>query len=355
MGTPPDSLDLFRILDRVLTRTYTLAVKLRLGLIVAFGLLAVAAAGPPVDAQRAPKIAKIGYLTASTAAAATHAIEAFRQGLRELGYVEGKTFVLELRYGEARFELLSELARELVGLKVDVIVAPTDVAIAAVKRETQTIPIVMLLTSDPVGTGFVASLARPGGNVTGLSNISSELSGKRLELLRDAVPRLSRVAFLWNPDVRGAVLDYKETESAARSLRLELQSVEVSRTEDLDRAFSAVTNQRAQALVLAGANPVAFSKQGQIASFAQRNRLPSIFAQKEYVDAGGFMSYGPSNPDIFRRAASYVDKILKGAKPADLPVEQPTKFELVINLKTAKALGLTIPQSLLRRADQVIE
>jgi len=242
-----------------------------------------------------------------------------------------------------------------LGLKVDVIVTATDVAIAAVKRETRTIPIVMRNSTDPVGTGFVASLARPGGNVTGLSNISSELSGKRLELLREVVPGLSRVALLWNPDVRGAVLDYKETEGAARSLRLELQSVEVPRAEDLDRAFSAVTNQRAQALVLPAANPVGFANRGQIASFAQRNRLPSIYAEKEYVDAGGLMSYGPSNPDMSRRTAMYVDKILKGAKPADLPVEQPTKFELVINLKTAKALGLTLPPSLVRRADEVIE
>ena len=323
-------------------------------LVIAGLLLAVAAAGSPVDAQQAPKIAKIGFLSATTPAAVAPAIAAFRQALRELGYVEGKTLVLEVRYGDGRFERLPELARELVGLKVDVIVTSTDGAIAAVKRETRTIPIVMLTSSDPVGTGLVASLARPGGNVTGLSNISSELSGKRLELLREAVPGLSRVAFLWNPDVRGNVLDYKETENAARSLRLELQSVEVSSAEDLDRAFSVVTNQRAQAIVLP-ANPVGFTNRAKIASFAQRNRLPSMYATKEYVDAGGLMSYGPSLPDLFRRAAIYVDKILKGAKPADLPVEQPTKFELVINVKTAKALGLTMPPDLLRRADQVIQ
>jgi len=303
---------------------------------VALGLLAVTSACPPVDAQQASKIVKIGYLTPSTPAAVAHLVEAFRQEMRELGYAEGKTFVLEPRYGEARFERLPELARELVGLKVDVIVTATDAATAAVKRETQTIPIVMTISNDPVGTGFVASLSRPGGNVTGFSQLSPELSGKRLELLREAVPGLSRVALLWNPDVRGAVLDYKESEGAARSLRLELQSVEVSRAEDLDRAFSVVTNQRAQALVLAAVNPVAFAKRGQIASFAQRNRLPSMYATKEYVDAGGLMSYGPSDPDTLRRAAIYVDKILKGAKPGDLPVEQPTKFELVINLKTAR-------------------
>jgi putative tryptophan/tyrosine transport system substrate-binding protein len=307
------------------------------------------------EAQQAAKIARIGYLSPSTPTLAARLFEEFRQGLRELGYVEGKTLVLEVRYGEARIERLPALARELVGLKVDVIVAGTDAAIAAVKRETQTIPIVMTTSNDPVGTGFVASLARPGGNITGLSAISPELSGKRLGLLRDAVPGLSRVAFLWNPDVRGNVLDYKETEGAARSQRLELQSIEVSRAEDLDRAFSAITNQRAQALVLPAGNPVAFANRGQIASFAQRNRLPSIYGQREFVDAGGLMAYGPIASDMYRRAAIYVDKILKGAKPADLPIEQPTKFELVINLKTAKALGLTVPQSLLLRAEQVIQ
>jgi putative tryptophan/tyrosine transport system substrate-binding protein len=238
---------------------------------------------------------------------------------------------------------------------VGVIVATSDVVIAALKRETQTIPIVMVISTDPVGTGFVASLARPGGNVTGLSNISPELGGKRLELLREAVPGLSRVAALWNPDVRGAVFDYKETEGAARLMGLELQSVEVSRAEDLDRAFSAVTNQRAQALVLPGANPVGFMNRGKIATFAQRSRLPAMYPTREYVEAGGLMSYGPSLPNLFRHAAIYVDKILKGAKPAEIPVEQPKKFELVINMKTAKALGLTIPPSLLLRADQVID
>jgi putative ABC transport system substrate-binding protein len=307
------------------------------------------------EAQQPKKIAKIALLAPSTPAAAAHLIEAFRQGLRELGYVEGKTFVLELRYGEARFERLPELARELVGLKVDVIVTGTDVAIAAVKRETQTIPIVMGNSTDPVGTGFVASLARPGGNVTGVSSISPELSGKRLELLREIVPGLSRAAFLWNPDIRGAVLDYNETEGAARSLGMQVQSVEVVRAEDLDRAFSAVTTERAQALIMPAANPVGFANRGQIASFAQKNRLPSMYAQSEYVDAGGLMSYGPNTTDLWRRAATYVDKILKGTKPADLPVERPTKFELVINLKTAKQIGLTIPPNVLARADRVIK
>jgi len=306
-------------------------------------------------AQQPKKIAKIGYLFASTPAATAKNVEAFRQGLRERGHVEGKTFVLELRYGEARAERFPDLARELVGLKVDVIVVSTDAAIAAVKRETQTIPIVMALSNDPVGTGFVASLARPGGNVTGLSNMSPDLSGKRLELIKEVALGLSRVAFLWNPDVRGAVLEYKETEGAASSLGLQVQSVEVVRAEDLDRAFSAIMKDRAQALIVAPVNPVAFANRSQIASFTQTNRLPSMYGQREFVDGGGLMSYGPSIPDMHRRAATYVDKVLKGTKPADLPVEQPRKFELVINLKTAKQIGLTIPPNVLARADKVIK
>ena len=317
--------------------------------------LSILAAPLAADAQQPPKTAKIGVLLATNPAATAHLLEAFRQGLRELGQVEGKTFILAPRYGAARAERLPELARELVSRNMDVILASTDVATAAVKQQTQTIPIVMVNIPDPVGTGFIASLARPGGNVTGLSNISPELSGKRLELLRDAVPGLSRVAFIWNPDVRGAVLDYKETEGAARSLRLQLQSVEVLRAEGLDPAFSAVTKGRAQALIAQTPNPVLFASRGQIVSFAQSNRLPSMYGQKEYVDAGGLMSYGPSTADLWRRAATYVDKILKGAMPADLPVEQPTRFELIVNLKTAKALGLTFPQSILIRADQVIQ
>jgi putative tryptophan/tyrosine transport system substrate-binding protein len=307
------------------------------------------------DGQQATKLAKIGLLSVTTPAVLAPEIEAFRQALRELGYVEGTTFLLEVRYGEGRAERLSALAQELVGLKVSVVVATSDVVIAALTRETQTIPIVMTISTDPVGTGFVRSLARPGTNVTGLSNISPELSAKRLELLREAVPGLSRVAVLWNPDIRGAVFDYKETVGAARLMGLELQSVEVFRAEDLDRAFSAITRQRAQALVLPGANPVAFMNRGKIATFAQRSRLPSMYPTREYVPAGGLMSYGPSLPDLYRHAAVYVDKILKGAKPGDLPIEQPTKFELVFNMKTAKALGLTIPQTLILQATEVIE
>jgi ABC-type uncharacterized transport system substrate-binding protein len=239
-------------------------------------------------------------------------------------------------------------------LKVDVIVTSTDQGIAAVKQQTQTIPIVMANSTDPIGIGFVANLARPGGNVTGLSSVSPELSAKRLELLKEAVPRLSRVAIVWNPDVRGAVLEYKETESAARSLHLQLQSVEVNRPDGFDRAFSALTTGRAEALTVASSY-LAFRNRILIASLAQENRLPSVYGLREFADAGGLMAYGPNYAELWRRAAAYVSKILKGAKPGELPVEQPTTFELIINLKTAKALGLMIPRSLLRRADQVIE
>jgi putative ABC transport system substrate-binding protein len=298
---------------------------------------------------------RIGYLSPSTRPAVAQNLAAFGQGLRELGHIEGKTFVLELRYAEARPERLPELARELVNLKVDVIVTATDVAIAAVKRETQIIPIVMANSSDPVGAGFVASLARPGGNVTGLSDVSLEITGKRLELLKEAIPGLLRVAFLWNPSVRGDTLQYKEAAGVARALGLSLQSVEVVRGEDLDRAFSAMREQRAQAFTVAGPSPVTFSNRAKIGTFAQKNRLPAIYGSREFVVAGGLMSYAPSHPHLFRRAATYVDKILKGANPADLPVELPTKFELVINLRTANALGLTIPPAVLARADEIIQ
>ena len=320
-----------------------------LGVLVAPGIALA------LDAQQTARVPKIGFLTTVTQVSIAHLIAAFRQELRELGYVEGKTVLLELRFADGAVERVPQLARELVALKPDVIVANTDGATAAVRRETQTIPIVMTTSSDPAGAGFVAKLARPGGNVTGLSIQSPELSGKRLELLKEVVPALARVAFLWNPDSRGNLLDYKETEVVTRSQHVELQSVELYRAEDLERAFSAVTNGRAQALIVSPGNPVAIARRDQVASFAQRSRLPSIYGVREDVDDdGGLMSYGPSRTDMYRRAAIFVDKILKGAKPADLPVEQPTKFELVINLRTAKALGLTIPPSLLSRADDVI-
>ena len=320
-------------------------------------VLAVSLLAPPfaAEAQQAPKIERIGVLIAASAAASADNLEGFRKGLRELGHVEGKTFVLELRYGEGRAERLPDLARELVSLKVDVILASTDSAIAAAARQTQTIPIVMAYGSDPVGAGFVASLARPGGNVTGMSTISPELSGKRLELLGEAVPGLVRVALIWNPEIAGNRFEFNAAEAAARSLRLQLQSVEVSNAEDLDRALSAVTKGRAQALIVPAAIPLLFVHRGRIVNFTLRNRLPSMYPFREYVDAGGLISYGPNPAESYRRAATYVSKILKGAKPADLPVEQPTKFELVVNLKTAKALGLTFPRSILNMADEAIQ
>ncbi len=264
----------------------------------------------------------------------------FMQGLRELGYVVGKNIIVERRWGDNKAERMSEMAAELVRMKVEVIVTSTDLAIAAVKQQTQTIPIVMANSTDPVGTGFVASLAHPGGNITGLTGISPELNAKRLELLKEVVPGLSRVAIMWDPVVRGAVLDYNGTQSAARSLQLQIQAVEVSRADDFDRAFAALTAGRAEALMVVG-SPFTYANREQLARLAEKHRLPTMFGVRENVDAGGLIAYGPNLPDRWRRSATYVDKILKGAKPGDLAVEQPTEFELVINLKTAKALGLT--------------
>jgi putative tryptophan/tyrosine transport system substrate-binding protein len=317
-------------------------------------LLAIATASPPSNAQQPTKVPRIGFLGTTTQVTLAPLI-AFGQGLRDLGYIEGQTVFLEVRVGEATVERLPELARQLVALKPDVIVATTDVAIASVRRETDTIPIVMVLSSDPAGAGFVTSLARPDGNVTGLSTLSPEISGKRLQLLIEVIPGLSRVALLWNPDSRGNLLDYKETAAVAQSLRVELQSVELFRREDLDRAFSLMKKWRAQALIVPVGNPIAFARRDQLGTFARQNRLPTVYGTREFVEAGGLLAYGPKVIDLYRRAATYVDRILKGAKPADLPVEQPTRFELVVNLKTAKALNISIPPSLLQRADHVIE
>jgi len=305
--------------------------------------------------QQAARVPRIGVLQAGTPTGSQFMFDAFKQAMRELGYVEGRNILFEHRFGEASAERLSESAAELVRLKVDVIVTSTDLGVAAVKQQTRTIPIVMVNAADPVGTGFVASLARPGGNITGLSIMSPELAGKRLELLKEVVPGLSRVAIMWNPEVRGGVLEYKEAEAAARALRLELQSVEVSRAGDFPRAFTMASDGRAQAMTVPPINPVAFANRDTIVSLALKHRLPSVYGLRQFADRGGLMSYGPSLADAWRRAATYVDKILKGAKPGELAVQQPAKFELIINLKSAKALGLTIPPSLLARADQVIE
>ena len=306
------------------------------------------------EAQQAKKVPRIGYLSRSSASGNLPRIEAFRQGLRELGYVEGQTFFIEYRYAEGKFERLPNLAADLVSLKVDVIVAPGTGPVSAAKQATRTIPIVMVNAANPVGDGFVSSLARPGGNITGLTTIAPDLSGKRLELLKEAVPKASRMAVLWNPVVQQRIIRFKETQVAARAFGLQLQSVEARAASDLEPAFSAMTEGRANALIVLG-DGMFNANRTLILDLAAKSRLPAMFNEEEYVLAGGLMVYGPSTNDLSRRAATYVDKILKGVKPADLPVEQPTKFELVINLKAAKQIGLTIPSNMLARADKVIK
>ena len=295
-----------------------------------------------------------GILLAPLAAEAQQGGKAFRQGLRDLGYVEGQNIAIEYRWAEGRFERLPDLAAELVRLKVDVIVSVVTQASLAAKNATRTIPIVMVAAGDPLGSGLVASLARPGGNVTGPSSMLAELAGKELELLKETVPNVSRVAVLWNP--ANAVWQaqmLRATEVAARALGLQLQLLEARGPDELEGAFAAMTRERASAL-LVQVDVIFALHARRIADLAAKRRLPAMYGSREHVEAGGLISYAPNVPDVFRRAATYVDKILKGAKPADLPVEQPTKFELVINLKTAKALGLTIPQAVLIRADEVI-
>ena len=308
------------------------------------------------EAQQAAKVPRIGFLTGNLAAS-PQAREAFLQGLRDLGYVEGRNVVIEYRDAEGKFERLPALAAELVALKVDVIVAGGTPQALAAKQATRTVPIVFAAAGDPVTSGLVTSLARPGGNVTGLTGLGPELVGKGLERLKQAIPGLSRVAVLWQPGGQGERTDkdiLKEADVAARALGVRLQFVEARGPEDFDRAFSDMTTGRAGALTVL-VSPMFFGERRRLVDLAAKNRLPAVYPWRDGVDAGGLMAYGPNLPDLFRRAATYVDKILKGAKPGDLPVEQPTKFELVINLKTAKALGLTIPPSLLQRADQVIE
>jgi putative ABC transport system substrate-binding protein len=308
------------------------------------------------EAQPAGKVTRIGWL-GNSPSALPHLREAFLQGLRDLGYVEGRNVVIEYRYAQGKPERFPALAAELVALKVDVIVVSNTPPALAAKQATRTLPIVFAFAPDPVTEGLVTSLARPGGNVTGLSTLAPELGGKRLELLTQAVPGVTRVAVLWQP---GGVPERTEkdiltsAEVAGRALGLRLQFVEARGSADVDRAFSDMTRARAGALTVLG-SPMFTSERSRLVDLAAKHRLPAVYGRREYVDAGGLMSYAPNLADLFRRAATYVDKILKGAKPGDLPVEQPTKFELVINLKTAKALGLTIPPSLLARADEVIQ
>jgi putative tryptophan/tyrosine transport system substrate-binding protein len=307
-----------------------------------------------VVAQQPKKIPRIGYLDAPTRDAQPARIEAFRQGLRELGYVEGKNIVIEHGYAEGKLDRLPALVAELIRLKVDLFVTGGPTVTRAAKEATATIPIVMLQDPDPVGNGFVASLARPGRNITGLSSLTADLSGKLLELLQEILPKVSRVAVFETSTNIGNAQQLKETERAAEALGVKLQRLDVRGPKDIETAFRAAAKGRADAaLVLSG--PVVSSHRKQLVELAIRSRLPAIYFTPEWVENGGLMSYGVSFIDLNRRAATYVDKILKGRKPADLPVEQPKKFEFVINLKAAKQIGLTIPPNVLARADKVIQ
>jgi putative tryptophan/tyrosine transport system substrate-binding protein len=309
----------------------------------------------PVDAQQPAKIPRIGFVTGSGDAnnPGTN-VEAFRQGLRDIGYIDGKNILIEYRYAEGKLDRIPSLVAELLQLKVDVLVSSVFQAIIAAKQATKTIPIVMVTLVDPVATGLIDSLAHPGGNVTGLTNLARELSGKRLELLKEVVPKLGRVGALWDANAPAAVIGFKEYEVVAGALKIEIQSLEVrSPNPDFEGAFKAAVKARASALITIRSS-IMNRYQEQITELAIKNRLSSMYEGSPYVEAGGLMSYSANIDESFRRAAYYVDRILKGTKPADLPVEQPTKFEFVINLKTAKQIGLTIPPNVLARADRVI-
>jgi len=325
----------------------------RIGLTVVL-TLALAFAPVAAGSQEAGRIYRIGFLSPQSAADFGPYVEAFRQGLRELGDVEGQNIAIEFRYADARADRLPDLVTELIRSNVDIILAVNNPAIAAAQRATTTIPIVMVIPTDAVGSGFVASLARPGGNITGLSIQFAELGGKRLQLLREAIPNVSRVAVLWDPSEPGRREEVGVIEVASRTSGVQLQLLEARSFDEIGSAFASMTRERSGAVIVQGTSML-FGQRARIAEQAARRRLPSMCPGREYTEAGCLMSYTVRFTDALRRAAYYVDRILKGAKPADLPVEQPTKFELVINLKTAKALGLTIPQSVLGRADQVIE
>jgi putative ABC transport system substrate-binding protein len=317
------------------------------------GLLAVPLGA---EGQQAASLPRIGFLNTASLSdpRVPPFLQAFRQGLRELGYVEGQNIAIELRWAEGQYDRLPGLAVELVRLKVNIIVAAGPSAVQAAKQATETIPIVMPAIADPVAMGFVASLARPGGTITGISNMQPELVGKQLELLKEMLPKLSRVALLGNPANPGNVPLVRYAQDAARTLGIRLHPLEARDPREIDSAFAEISRERADAVIVLS-DTVLLDSRTRIADHAVRRRLPTVFGASEFTEAGGLLTYGPSISDGYRRAATYVDKILKGAKPADLPIGQPTKFELVINLKTAKALGLTIPPSLLQRADQVIE
>jgi putative ABC transport system substrate-binding protein len=308
----------------------------------------------PVEAQQSGKVHRIGYVSAGAASATTARAEALRQGLRELGYIEGQNIIIEWRFGEGKVDQVPYNVAELVRLKVDVIVTAGAADTRAAHKATSTIPIVMTQDNDPVGAGFVSSLARPGGNITGLTNASPELSGKRLELLKESIPKLSRAIVLGNATVPGNAQALRETEGAARTLGLKVRHMEVQSLDDLKGALRVAVEEQFHALVTLQ-NPVFGTNRTEFVDLVAKTRLPAMHFRRDFVEAGGLMSYGTYLPDLDRRAATYVDKILKGAKPADLPVEQPTKFELFINLKTAKQIGLTIPAHVLARADRVIK
>jgi putative ABC transport system substrate-binding protein len=328
--------------------------KIKSASISIFSLCAVLLAiGISAQAQQPRKVPRIGLLSSFSASVAEPWHEAFRQGLRDLGWTEEKSIRIEPRYSEGKSERLPELAAELVRLKVDVIVTSITPETLAAKNATKKIPIVMASVNDPIGSGFVDSLAHPGGNITGLTNVASDLSGKRLELLKEIVPGLKGVGILWDPGGPASSLTWKESQAPARALGLQLYSMEPRNVNDFAKAFADATHARVGALVIA-ANSLVTRNQKLVAELAVKHRLPSISLLSEFVESGGLMAYGPDRSDLFRRAATYVDKILKGRKPADLPVQQPTKFELLINLKTAKQIGLTIPQRMLTRADKVI-
>jgi putative ABC transport system substrate-binding protein len=308
-------------------------------------------------AQQQAKVPRIGYVTPTAADPTSPRIKAFQQGLRELGYIEGKNIIVEYRFAEGNPERFPDLVAELVGLKLDIIVVQNSALARAAKKSTTTIPIVMANGGNLFGEGLVASLARPGGNVTGLTNVTRDLGVKRLELLKEILPKLTRVAVLWSPGGRGSEgQNLKEMQTAAPQLQLQLHIMEVRAADDFERAFEGATKARAAALTVT-LDPTGLfgSNRNKIVDLAAKKRLPAIYAASRYVDAGGLMSYAADELENHRRAATYVDKILKGAKPAALPIEQPTKFEFVINLKTAKALNMTIPQSVLYRADKVIK
>jgi putative ABC transport system substrate-binding protein len=304
-------------------------------------------------AQQAAKIPRIGYLSGSSISVLADRIEAFRQGLRELGYVEGKNLVIEWRSAEGKIDRVPELAAELVRLKLDVIVSPGPAVTRPLKEATSTIPIVMASDTDPVGSGFIASLARPGGNITGLASLAPEVGGKQLELLKEISPKISRVAVIGNSANPGDAQALRETVLAAGSFEVYLRYLDILDPKDIETAFRAAAKGRADALMVLG-NPILNAHRKQIVDLAVKQRLPATYTRPEFIEAGGLMYYGTNYNDLYRRAATYVDKILKGAKPADLPVEQPKKFEFTVNLKAAKQIGLTVPPNVLARADRVI-